>query len=62
MRIDSPCVKICALDAANDVCSGCGRTIDEIRIWGQASAAQREAILALLPARIAALKLSIFTG
>ncbi len=62
MNVDSPCTKICTLDAASGLCAGCGRTIDEITIWGEASLAQRKAILAQLPARLAMLKASSFTG
>jgi uncharacterized protein len=62
VNVDSPCAKICSLDAAQGLCTGCGRTIDEITIWSEASGAQREAILALLPARLAALKSALFTG
>lgn len=28
----SPCVRNCCLDD-NDVCIGCGRTLEEIRLW-----------------------------
>ncbi|HVA55650.1 MAG TPA: DUF1289 domain-containing protein [Gammaproteobacteria bacterium] len=28
----SPCVNICCLDE-DDICIGCGRTLDEIRRW-----------------------------
>lgn len=62
MNVDSPCTKICTLDAVRGLCTGCGRTIDEITIWSEAGDAQRERILALLPARLAALKASPFTG
>ncbi len=30
----SPCVRICCLDDDN-VCIGCGRTLDEIRRWSE---------------------------
>ena len=36
----SPCVRICCLDD-NDVCLGCGRTLDEIRRWSEMSDAQK---------------------
>jgi uncharacterized protein len=61
VNLDSPCTKICTLDAARGLCTGCGRTIEEITIWGGASVAQREAILDQLPARFAMLKSSSFT-
>lgn len=43
--VPSPCVGICDLDPADDVCRGCGRTIDEIAEWGAADDARRRAIL-----------------
>jgi len=35
-EIQSPCVRNCCLDR-QDVCLGCGRTVDEIIIWGDAT-------------------------
>lgn len=49
--IESPCVKICTIDACTSVCLGCGRTIDEIARWGAMSAAERAKVMADLPAR-----------
>jgi predicted Fe-S protein YdhL (DUF1289 family) len=43
-RPASPCIKVCALDAASR-CTGCGRTIDEIARWAQMSAAEQWAIV-----------------
>ena len=43
----SPCIGICTLDPATDICEGCGRTIDEIAEWSAASDARRREILAL---------------
>jgi predicted Fe-S protein YdhL (DUF1289 family) len=31
-EIESPCQSLCQLDAGG-VCTGCGRTLDEIRAW-----------------------------
>lgn len=31
--VPSPCVGVCALDAARAACIGCGRTLDEIAAW-----------------------------
>jgi predicted Fe-S protein YdhL (DUF1289 family) len=44
MTIASPCVRNCCLDE-QDVCLGCGRTLDEIVLWGDADDAQRLQIL-----------------
>jgi predicted Fe-S protein YdhL (DUF1289 family) len=51
--IDTPCVKICTLDARSGLCLGCGRTIDEIAGWAAMSAAARTRVIAELPARLA---------
>lgn len=51
--IESPCVKICTLDARSRMCLGCGRSIDEIARWTALSAAERSRVMGELPARIA---------
>ncbi|KAB1075243.1 DUF1289 domain-containing protein [Methylobacterium planeticum] len=48
----SPCTKVCVLDAATGLCEGCGRTRDEIALWGSMSEPQRLAIMAGLEARL----------
>jgi len=47
----SPCLGICLMDPATRMCRGCLRTIDEIRAWYEASAAEKRAILARLNQR-----------
>ena len=47
----SPCIKVCVLDRARATCTGCWRTVEEIAGWSQASAAERERILARVAAR-----------
>jgi predicted Fe-S protein YdhL (DUF1289 family) len=49
----SPCVKICTLDTQAGLCRGCGRTLDEIAGWVRMSGAERNRIMAELPARLA---------
>lgn len=49
--IETPCIKVCIMDAASGLCAGCGRTLDEIARWGAMSEAERRAILAQLPQR-----------
>jgi hypothetical protein len=51
--IETPCVKICTLDARSSLCLGCGRTIDEIAGWAAMSAADRTRVMGELPARLA---------
>jgi predicted Fe-S protein YdhL (DUF1289 family) len=52
--ISSPCIKVCVVDGATDVCLGCGRTLPEIASWGRLSEEQRIAIMATLPERMKA--------
>jgi predicted Fe-S protein YdhL (DUF1289 family) len=52
--IETPCVKICTLDAHSGLCLGCGRTIDEIARWSVMSAAERAQVMCELPSRLAA--------
>jgi uncharacterized protein len=54
--IESPCIKICTLEARTGLCLGCGRTVDEIAAWSVMSAAERARIMNELAARLAALK------
>lgn len=44
----SPCRNICELDPLGQWCVGCGRTLDEIAAWPNASETERQAILARL--------------
>lgn len=30
----SPCIQICQIEPTTSVCEGCGRTLDEIAVWG----------------------------
>jgi len=42
---DSPCVGICSATALGDeVCIGCGRTFDEVRLWNTLTKDERIAI------------------
>ncbi|MDM7255832.1 MAG: DUF1289 domain-containing protein [Paracoccus sp. (in: a-proteobacteria)] len=49
--MQSPCVKICVIDPAAGLCTGCLRTLDEIARWGSMTPAERRAIMAKLDAR-----------
>ncbi|MBI3705104.1 MAG: DUF1289 domain-containing protein [Rhizobiales bacterium] len=49
--IESPCVKVCTIDARCGLCLGCGRSIDEIARWSAMSAAERARVMRELPAR-----------
>lgn len=43
--IETPCAKICTLDARQGICLGCGRTLDEIARWGSMTGAERSRIM-----------------
>jgi hypothetical protein len=53
--IETPCLRICQLDAGSGLCLGCGRTMAEIAGWSGFAPEQRRALMAALPARLAAL-------
>ena len=53
--ITSPCTGVCRIDSASGWCVGCGRTLDEIARWGSTGNADRDAIMAALPERMATL-------
>ena len=48
--LKSPCVRNCCLDD-EDVCMGCGRTLDEIRSWSTLDEATRREMLVLAEVR-----------
>ena len=50
-EIESPCIKICVIHPQERLCVGCYRSIDEIGRWSHYSPAERQAIMADLPAR-----------
>lgn len=50
--VASPCISVCRMEGA--VCTGCLRTLDEIRDWSQASPALRRDIWQRIGARAAA--------
>jgi predicted Fe-S protein YdhL (DUF1289 family) len=52
--IDTPCVKICTLDARSGQCLGCGRTVEEIARWIDMSDAERARVMGELAWRLAA--------
>jgi len=39
--IDSPCKLICTLDITSGVCTGCGRTREDVARWTRYSRAQK---------------------
>ena len=54
--VASPCTGICTL-GAEDICIGCGRTIDDIAEWSRAPAARQRAIVEAAASRMSRRKL-----
>ena len=54
MAIITPCTKVCVIDAASQLCRGCGRTIDEIAQWAGLPDDTRHTIMSGLTARMTA--------
>lgn len=43
--IPSPCINQCKLDQSTQTCTGCRRTLEEIRLWSRAGNAEKAQIL-----------------
>lgn len=43
MPVPSPCTNVCVLDGT--ICTGCGRTIEEVVNWSRLSDEQKKAVL-----------------
>lgn len=52
--VPSPCIAVCQVDDASDLCIGCFRHIDEIRDWPILSAEEKQAVLTRCAERKAA--------
>ncbi|MGX7741874.1 DUF1289 domain-containing protein [Rhodopseudomonas parapalustris] len=53
MSIETPCIAVCLIDPQTNLCYGCGRTMPEIARWPRMASAERLAIMAGLPQRMA---------
>src|SRR4051812_16107389 len=38
---DTPCIAICSTSQGDPECKGCGRTFDEVKVWGGMSPAEK---------------------
>lgn len=50
-EIESPCIRICVVHPEARICTGCYRTMDEIRDWSKMSPDNRRSIMTELPGR-----------
>jgi predicted Fe-S protein YdhL (DUF1289 family) len=49
--VPSPCIAVCQLDPATDLCIGCQRHVDEIRDWPIMTAEEKRETLTRIEAR-----------
>ena len=49
--VPSPCIALCKVDKTDQTCTGCLRTLDEIRDWSAMSADRKRDTLARIEAR-----------
>lgn len=49
--IKTPCIKVCVVDGESGLCLGCYRKLAEVAQWTRFTEAERDEILAALPAR-----------
>ena len=49
--MDSPCTKVCVMDADDRYCLGCKRTLNEIARWGEMGEEEQAAVIEELPKR-----------
>jgi len=52
--LSTPCVRICVVDPVSALCIGCGRTVAEVTIWSEITAAEQRRVIAELPKRLVA--------
>jgi uncharacterized protein len=50
--METPCIKICTYEPSIRMCSGCGRTLEEVRSWFAMTDEQRRAVMVELPERL----------
>ena len=50
--LSSPCIRVCVIDGATNLCLGCGRTLPEIASWGRKTEDERIAIMETLSERM----------
>ena len=51
--IASPCIRVCRIAPETQLCDGCGRRLAEIAGWARMAEAERAAVMADLPRRLA---------
>lgn len=49
--METPCIKVCAIDPVSGLCTGCARSLAEIAGWSRLSDAERRRVIDALPSR-----------
>lgn len=50
--VPSPCISVCAMNAASGLCDGCLRTLDEIAAWSTLADEDKRDVWALIEQRV----------
>jgi len=50
--VPSPCVSLCKMDSATEICEGCYRTLDEIAAWGRMGDEAKREVWQLIARRL----------
>ena len=50
--VPSPCVSVCKMDAEGVFCTGCLRTLDELRVWSTLDNVGKRAVWQLIEGRL----------
>ena len=45
IEVGSPCIGVCAMDDATNLCHGCYRTLEEIRQWWDLDALSKQKVV-----------------
>jgi uncharacterized protein len=51
--VPSPCLSVCRMDPASELCHGCLRTLDEIAAWGRMGAEEKREVWREIGKRLA---------
>ena len=51
-NVPSPCISVCSMDPVSGLCTGCLRTLDEIRLWSTADDTAKRAMWQLIEHRL----------
>ena len=50
--VPSPCLSVCRMDPASELCEGCLRTLDEIAAWGRMGDADKRGVWKMIGERL----------